>query len=200
MKNVIAISRQYGSGGREVGKLVSEQLAFAYYDKDLIRRIAKLGDIDVDLVSAGGEGLMGKISAALAHSHVGAEVSDPDTLPVSDRLFLAESQTVKRVAGEGPCVIIGHCADYFLADRDDVLSVYIVADMESRIARVMARNDLDRHAAIARIKKIDRNRASFYEAFTERKWGRADNYALCISSSHFGIEETARIITAVAQQ
>jgi cytidylate kinase len=199
MKNIVTISRQYGSGGRDVGKLVAERLGYAFYDKELIRRVAKLGDIDVDLVSTGGEGLMGKISAALAHSHVGAVDGDLEGLPLSDRLFLVESRTVKQIADEGPCVIIGHCGDYFLAERNDVINVFIVAEWESRVERIMERNGLERHEAMTRIKKIDRNRASFYETFTERKWGRVGNYDLCLSTSALGIEAAAALIAEAAR-
>ncbi|MDR0888786.1 MAG: cytidylate kinase-like family protein [Coriobacteriales bacterium] len=196
-KQIITISRQYGSGGREVGHRVADQLGYAYYDKKLIQRIAKLGDVDVDFVNANGEGLMGKLSTIL--SHLGAEGNDEGSLPLPDRLFLIESRTVKQIANEGPCVIIGHCADHFLEDRDDVLNVFIYAGWDSRVQRVMKRNDLNEPDSIHRIKRIDRNRKSFYEQYTDRHWGQSTNYDISLSSSCFGIEDAATIISHIAK-
>jgi cytidylate kinase len=201
-KKIITISRQYGSGGREVGELVAKELGYAYYDKQLIQRIAQTEDIDPDFVNVNGEGFLGKITAALSHGILGATVGegqDEDSLPLSDRLFLIQGRTVKKIAQEGPCVIIGHSADYFLDGWDNVLSAYIVGDMESRIGRVMRRNSLDRSAAMQRIKKINNNRKAFYEAYTERKWGKADNYHVTLDSSYFGIEQTAQILIDIAR-
>jgi cytidylate kinase len=96
-------------------------------------------------------------------------------------------------------VIIGHSADYFLQENEKALHVFIYADRQARIERVMRRNDLNEHEAVTRIKKIDRNRASFYEQYTERKWGRSDNYHVCASSSFFGIEELAELIVHIAR-
>jgi cytidylate kinase len=198
MKQIITISRQYGSGGREIGHRAADLLGYKYYDKDLIRRIAKLGDIDVDFVQVGGEGLMGRVGNVL--SHFGGEGRDEDSLPLPDRLFLVQSRTVKQIAEEGPCVIIGHSADYFLADRDDVFNVFIHANWDDRVQRVMQRNNLDEKAAVARIKKIDRNRKSFYEQYTERKWGRATNYHITLNSSFFGIELAADAIAEITKK
>jgi cytidylate kinase len=194
-KSIISINRQYGSGGREVGELLANKLGYAYYDKELIRRISQVGEVDFDLVNASGEGLTGKISSILLHW--GAEGKDEDSLPLPDRLFLVQGRTVKQIASEGPCVIIGHLADYFLEGNPDLLTVFVHSEWEARKARVMARNALDERDAVARIKRIDRNRMSFYEQYTERRWGKAANYDLSLSSSTFGIEEAADIITQI---
>ncbi|MDR3308090.1 MAG: cytidylate kinase-like family protein [Coriobacteriales bacterium] len=193
---IITISRQYGSGGREIGEKVAAALGYAYYDKELIRRVAQLGDIDVDFVTTSGEGVMGKLASLLARTGAGAS-RDEDSLPLSDRLFLVQSRIIKEIAAEGPCVIVGHSADYFLAECPDVLNVFIHANWECRVARVMQRNDLDEATAIARIKRIDRNRSSFYEQYTDRRWGQVENYHLTLSSSYFGTERAVAAITAV---
>ncbi|MDR2493085.1 MAG: cytidylate kinase-like family protein [Coriobacteriales bacterium] len=195
-KSIITISRQYGSGGREIGARVAEHLGFAYYDKELIRRMALAGDMDEDLASSGGEGLMGKVSTLLLSR--GGEGSDQHSLPLCDRMFLAQAQAIKQIASEGPCVIVGHCADYFLADCPGTLNIFIYAEGEARVQRVMARNGLDRHAAAARIKKTDKKRATFYEQYTERKWGCVSNYDLCCSSSSFGIDGVVDLIVGIA--
>ncbi|MDR0500248.1 MAG: cytidylate kinase-like family protein [Coriobacteriales bacterium] len=194
---IISINRQYGSGGREIGALVAKLLNHAYFDKELTKRIAKTGDADIDFVNASGEGLMGRISNILMHLNI--EGKDEDTLPLPDRLFLGQGRIVKQIADEGPCVIIGHLADYFLADRTDVLTVFVHANWEHRVMRVMQRNNLNEHDAITRIKCIDKNRASFYEQYTERRWGKANNYNLSVSSSRFGIRQTAEVIASLAR-
>ena len=196
-KEIITISRQYGSGGREIGERVADLLGYAYYDRELIRRMAQLGDVDIDLVRVGGEGLMGKVSSILMHR--GSEGKDEDSLPLPDRLFLMQSRCIKQIASEGPCVIIGHNADYVLQGFENVFSVFIHADWQTRTQRVMLRNNLSRAEAEKRIKKTDHNRASFYEQYTERRWGKAENYDLSCSSSYFGIEQLARIIVQIVQ-
>jgi len=196
-KKIITISRQYGSGGREVGERIAHLLEYAYYDKELIRRIAQLGEVDIDFVRVGGEGLMGKMSNLLINR--GSESKDEDSLPLSDRLFLTQTRCIKQIADEGPCVIIGHNANYILQDRESVLNVFIHAEWGARVQRVMERNDLSEQEAIARIKKIERNRSSFYEQYTGLRWGKAENYDLCCSSSYFGIEKLAEIIVQIIQ-
>ncbi|MDR3052497.1 MAG: cytidylate kinase-like family protein [Coriobacteriales bacterium] len=197
-KQIITIGRQYGSGGREIGEKVATQLGYAYYDKELIRQIAKQGDIDIELVNKQGEGIMGKLSSLLSYANP-AQGKDEDTLPFADRLFLVQSRTIKQIADGGPCVIIGHSADYFLQEYPDILNVFVHANWDSRVERVMRRNNLGEHEAVARIKKIDKNRASFYEQYTEKRWGNASNYHVALSSSSFGIDKTAEIITHIAQ-
>jgi cytidylate kinase len=196
-KRFITISRQYGSGGREIGEKVAEKLGYAYYDRELIKRAAEACSMDEELVKESGEGLFDKFSVLLSYANA-AVSKDEDTLPLSDRMFLAESRTIKQIAEEGPCVIIGHSADYFLAEHPDLLNVYIHSDWQSRVARVMRRNDLDEHTAIARIKKTDRKRAAFYEQHTDKKWGMAENYDISISSSYFGIDNVADQIVRIA--
>jgi cytidylate kinase len=198
-KRIITISRQYGSGGREIGEKVAAALGYGYYDDELIRRAAKEGDISEDLVREEGEGVMGKLSSLLSFGNSSAG-ADQDSLPIGERIFLAEAKTIKQIAEEGPCVIIGHSADYFLADYPELLNVYIHSDWDARVARVMARNDLDERTAITRIKRTDRKRAAYYEQYTDQRWGKASNYHLSLSSSFFGIQTTAELIAAVAQK
>lgn len=193
----ITISRQYGSGGREIGEKVAEKLGYTYYDKELIKRAAAACCIDEDLIKESGEGLFDKFTTLLSYANA-AVGKDEDTLPMGDRMFLAEARTIKQIAEEGPCVIIGHSADYFLADCPNVLNVYIHSDWDSRVARVMRRNDLNEHDAIARIKKTDRKRATFYEQHTDQKWGMASNYHISLSSSFFGIDSIVEQIVHIA--
>ncbi|MDR2586719.1 MAG: cytidylate kinase-like family protein [Coriobacteriales bacterium] len=197
-KRIITISRQYGSGGREIGERVAKQLDYAYYDGELIKRAAQEGGFDEELVKEGSEGVLGRLSSLLSYANT-VVGKDEDTLPLPDRMFLVQSRIIKQIAEEGPCVIIGHSADYFLADYPDLLNVYIHSQWDARVARVMQRNGLNEHDAVARIKKIDHRRAVFYEQHTGLRWGTASNYHLALSSSYFGIEGAVNLITTVAQ-
>lgn len=197
-KRIITISRQYGSGGREVGEYAAKLLGYAYYDKELVNRAAKLGDIDPDMLRTSSEGIKGMLSNLLSYADI-ATGKDEDSLPLVDRIFLIQSRTIRQIADEGPCVIIGHCADYVLAEYQDVLNVFIHSDYQSRVARVMKRNDLSENEAIARIRKTDKNRAHYYEQYTDKPWGNAANYDISLSSSYFGIEGTAKLIAEIAE-
>ncbi|MDR0347086.1 MAG: cytidylate kinase-like family protein [Coriobacteriales bacterium] len=196
-KHIITISRQYGSGGREIGERLAAHLGYAYYDRELIRRAAQEGNFNEEFVKEDGEGVLGRFSSLLSYANT-AVGKDEDTLPLPDRMFLVQSRIIRQIAKEGPCVIIGHSADYFLADYPSILNIYIHSNWDARVARVMRRNSLDEHSAVARIRKTDRQRAVFYEQHTGQKWGMADNYHLSLSSSHFGIDGSVALIASVA--
>ena len=198
-KRVITISRQYGSGGREIGERVAKQLGYAYYDKELIRRAAREGDFDEELIKESGEGVHGMFSSLVSYANT-VVGKDEDTLPLHDRMFLVQSRIIKQIADEGPCVIIGHSADYFLADYPDLFNVYIHSDWDARVERVMRRNNLNEHDAVARIRKLDRQRAVFYEQHTGHKWGMASNYHLSLSSSSFGIDNSVDLIVRIVSR
>ncbi len=196
--HIITINRQYGSGGREVGEKLAAELGYAYYDKELIRRAVEESNIGAEFFEKEGEGLRDPLSYLLSFG-LGATGRDEDSLPLTDRVFLVQARVIKQIASEGNCVIIGHCADYILNDRDDVLNIYIHSDWDSRVARVMRRNDLTEAEAISRIKKTDRSRALFYQQYTENRWGDAANYDISLSSSRFGIEGTMKLIENVVE-
>ncbi|MDR0350558.1 MAG: cytidylate kinase-like family protein [Coriobacteriales bacterium] len=198
-KHIITISRQYGSGGREIGERVASQLGCACYDRELIKRAAQEGDFDEELIKDGGEGVLNRFSSLLTYANtlVG---KDEDSLPLPDRMFLVQSRIIRQIADEEPCIIIGRCANYILADYPALLDVFIHADWDARVARVMERNSLNEHDAVARIRKIDRQRAVFYEMHTDQKWGMASAHHLSLSSSYFGIEGTAHLLAEIAKR
>jgi cytidylate kinase len=195
-REIITISRQYGSGGREIGERVASSLGYKYYDKELIRRLANKGAVDEEFAKAGSEGIMGRLSCLFLQR--GSEGVDEDSLPLLDRMFLTQARLIKQIALEGPCVIVGHCADYFLEGYQKTLNVFVHAEWESRVQRVMLRNNISYADAVLRIKKVDRHRASFYEQYTDRKWGNAENYDISCSSSAIGIDELVGLIVSLA--
>ena len=185
-KTIITISRQFGSGGREIGKKIADQLGIPFYDKELIEIAAR---------TSKGFRLLGALGYSL-----GGPLSTITELSLNDRLYLVQEEVIKGVACEGSCVIVGRCADYVLRERSDVLNVYIHADMEDRKERAVHSYEVDERDIEGSIKKIDKRRANYYEYYTDRKWGRAENYDISINSSTFGIDGTVEIIKMLAQK
>ena len=198
-KRIITISRQYGSGGREIGERVARQLGYTYYDQELIKRAAREGGLDEELVKESGEGRHGVLSTLISYANT-VVGKDEDTLPLQDRMFLVHARIIKQIADEGPCVIIGRSAEYFLAGRPELLSIFIHADRDARVRRVMQRNNLNEQEAEVRIRKTDKQRAVFYEQRTDQRWGKASNYHLSISSSAFGIDDAVDLIVRIASR
>ena len=193
---IITISRQYGSGGREVGEKLAEALGYAYYDKEIINRAVNESAISQDMFEKGDENVGNSLSYFLSFAN---GQGDGSSLPLPDRIFLIQSKVLKELAAEGPCVIIGRSADYVLRDNPDLLRVLIYADDEHRCERVMKRNNLTEKGALARIKKIDKGRALYYEQFTGNKWCDVFSQDIALSTSRFSIDEVVDILTEVAK-
>ena len=115
-------------------------------------------------------------------------------MPLNHKIFLAQFDAIKKIAEEGPCVLVGRCADYALEERDDVLSVFIHADLEDRIKNVAKLNELTDSKAKDLIHKTDKRRASYYNYYTNKKWGDAESYDICINSSKFGVDGCVKAI------
>lgn len=194
-KAIITISRQFGSGGREVGKKLAEKLHIPFYDKELIELAAKESGIDPELFEENDERtsrgfqLLNTIGFTL-----GSPITGISEMSLSDRMFLIQTEMIEQIAEKGPCVIVGRCADYILAERSDVLNVYIHANIRDRIERAQHDYEVDERDVEGSIKKTDKRRANYYNYYTDRKWGRAENYDVCLNTSTFGIDHTVDII------
>jgi len=194
MSNVIVtIGRLYGSGGRKIGELVAKELGVPFYDKELITETAKNSGYCEEVLKSNDERPSGSFLYSLV---LGA---NGDSLPLDNKLFLAQFETIKQIAEKGSCVIIGRCADYALEERNDVFNVFIYCDMEKRIKRAVEEYGDDEKKITDTINKIDKKRANYYNFYTGKKWGRAESYNMCIDSGKFGIEGTARIIAQCAK-
>lgn len=194
-KAIVTISREYGSGGREIGKKLAEKLGVPFYDKELIELAAKQSGIDTELFEENDERTsMGFQLLNTIGFTLGSPITGISEMSLSDRMFLIQTEIIEQIAEKEPCVIVGRCADYILGERDDVLNVFIHADMEERVNR--AKNDyhLDDKDVEGTIVKTDKRRANYYNYYTDRKWGRADNYDICLNSSTFGVERCVAII------
>ncbi|MCR5399270.1 MAG: cytidylate kinase-like family protein [Lachnospiraceae bacterium] len=196
MNTIITIGRQFGSRGREIGRKVAEYYGIPFYDKDLITRAAKESGFCEEMIEVHDE----RPTSSFLYNLVmdtysfGYNSSSFIDMPISHKIFLAQFDTIKKVAAEGPCVIVGRCADYALSERDDVIDLFIYGDEQARIDSIAKRYELSRDKAKDMVNKKDKQRSSYYNYYSSKKWGRADSYNLCIDSSVFGIEGTVKMI------
>ncbi len=191
MPLVITIAREYGSGGREIGETLAKRLGIAYYDKVLLGKIAEKSGMAHDVVEALDEKNPSFMFFNPSKFFAG---SFGDTLP--GQIHTAEVELIRSLAQEKPCVMVGRCIDSLLDEHDNVVRLFVDAPLESRIKRVMARNDLNEQDAISRIRHIDKERANYYRYMSDRKWGYAPNYDLCLNSAAMGIEKSVDLIVS----
>ena len=196
MNTIITIGRQLGSGGHYIGRMLAESYGIKCYDKELISRVAKESGFCEDIIKTQEERPTNSFLYNLVMDtySFGYNTSSFVDMPISQKIFLAQFDTIKRIAAEGPCVIVGRCADYALADRDNVINLFIYANEEDKIKRFIEHGaKSDKEAKDLMIKK-DKQRQSYYNYYTSKKWGRADSYDLCINSSVLGLEGTVNLI------
>ena len=184
---VITISREFGSGGRTIGKLVAEKLGIPCYDAELIEKIAEQSGYSAEYIKQEVEyGTGGWLSAVFADRSTG--------LTNQDKMFSIQSRIIEELAEEGPCVIVGRCADFVLRDKADCLNVFIHASMEKRAERIVKEYGERAESPEKRLKEKDKRRAAYHRFYTDMKWGHAQNYHVCLDSGEFGIEKCAEII------
>ena len=198
MNTIITIGRQFGSGGREIGEKLAEHFGIKCYDKELLSRAAKESGFCEEMIQNHDERPTNSFLYNLVMDtySFGYNASSFVDMPISHKVFLAQFDTIKKIADEGPCVIVGRCADYALADYDNVLNIFIHADEECKIKRLKERFDDINTDDKARdmMNKKDKQRQSYYNYYSSKKWGRADSYDLCINSSILGIDGTVKFI------
>ncbi len=194
-KVIITIGRQFGSGGRTVGKKLAEQLGIAYYDKELINLASKESGICGEFFEKADEKNSGSLLKALAMGFTmnNAIFQSNDYLS-NESLFRIQSDVIRKVAAEGSCVLVGRCADYILREDPDCIDVFISAGWKDRICRAMEYNHLEEKEAQEFLRKADKSRASYYNYYTDKIWGAAESYDLCINSSLYGIDRTVAFI------
>jgi cytidylate kinase len=199
---IITIGRQYGSGGREIGQRLAKKLGIPYYDKELIAMAAKKSGIREDLLKEIDERATNSFlySLVMGVGAFGTRGIGTEDLPINDRLFLIQNDLIHEIASEGPCVIVGRCADYILENKFNCVNVFIHAPMEFRMKRAMEVYGLSKAGLENKINKIDKGRASYYNYYSNRTWGKVDNYHLTFDSSVLGIEKSVDLIAAFAEK
>ena len=188
---VITISRQFGSGGRIVAQRLAETLHIPFYDKAVIDLAAKETGLSQEFIR---QAEQKKTSSFLYNLYMSTQ-----NLPVTDQVFIAESEVIRKVAAVGPCVIVGRCADYVLRNQEGVLNIFIHAPLDERIFRAKEEYKVETPDVRAYVLKQDKNRAAFYEHFSDRVWGKAENFHLSINST-IGLDTTVDLILALAKE
>ena len=197
MNTIITIGRQFGSGGREIGEKVAEYFGIKCYDKELLTRAAKESGFCEEMIQNHDERPTNSFLYNLVMDtySFGYNASSFVDMPISHKIFLAQFDTIKKIANEGACVIVGRCADYALEDYDNCIHLFIYADEKTKVKRIMEKYQLTEAKALEMINKKDKQRQSYYNYYSSKKWGRADSYDLCINSSVLDIEGTVKLIT-----
>ena len=191
MKNrVITISREFGSGGRTIGKQAAEKLGIPCYDRGLVQKIAAESGFRENYVQDAGEHAPGGVLAS-AFSHW---ASGPNN---ADYLWKIQYQIITDLAEKGPCVIVGRCADYILRDTADCLRVFIHADLHVRAERIVKVYGERDESPEQRLKDKDKRRAAYHRFYTDMKWGHAQNYDITLNSGTLGIDKCVEIITGL---
>ena len=193
MDKVITISREFGSGGRELGVKLADKLGIPFYDKELISMAADDINIAEDAFQHYDEHIVVHDPLDRQYYHA---FSDVYQIPMSDQIFVAQSNVIRRLAGHGPCIIVGRCADMILTDS---LNLFIYAKMKDRIRRMLeleSEAESDGKEMERRIREVDRKRKEYYQYYTGNTWGRAQNYHLCLDSGPVGVEGCLRAVLA----
>lgn len=188
---IITISRQYGSGGRIVGKLLAERLGIPFYDNEIITLAAEKTGLSKECFVHSEETSAGNLLLSLTTLTPSVESFG---LPLNEKIFLVQSQVIKEVAEKSSCVIVGRSADYILSDMENCINVFLQADLKDRISRAVAQYDLPEKNAEAAVIKTDKRRANYYNYFTGLKWGSAENYDLILNTSRMELEKIVDVI------
>ncbi len=188
---IITVGRQFGSGGRQIAEKMAERLGYAYYDNKLLQMAASAGNIDAEIAAQLDEK---PVRSLLYSTYVAASSSFGENMPLNQKLAFAQFDKIREIAEKGNAVIVGRCADYILRDRKDTANVFIYAPDAYRHQRAIEVYGVPAELVEKTIKKNDKARADYYNFFTQRKWGFAPNYDLCVDSSVLGPEETGHLL------
>ena len=189
-RTVITIGREFGSGGHEIGMKLAEKLGIKCYDKELLELAAKESGLCEELFASQDEKptnsfLYSLVMDTYSFGYSSAGFTD---MPMNHKIFLAQFEAIKKLASEGPCVMVGRCADYALEDNPYAVSVFIKASLDERVQRIKRIYELNDSKAADLIQKTDKRRASYYNYYSSKKWGEAKSYNLCIDSGLVGID------------
>ncbi len=194
MKTVTTIGRQFGSGGHEIGIRLAKELNIPFYDKELLQKAAEESGLCEKIFDNFDEKPKSVLYSIVMDSYMFAVPGTNAGESLEQQVYLATYNTIRRIADQGPCVIIGRCADYALADHPKTLKLFIDAPMEARLKTVETRENLSPEKAKALIARTDKHRAAYYEYYSSQKWGGVNSYDFCLDSSVFGIDGSVELI------
>lgn len=193
---IITIGRQFGSGGKEIAFKLSKRLGISCYDKELLGLAAKDSGIAQQLFETHDEKSANSFLFSLVMDTYYTGYSTPAfvDMPINQKVFLAQFDTIKKIAENESCIIVGRCADYVLENDSDLTSIFIHSPLEKRIKRIALTEKMSEEQAKDEIQKMDKNRSSYYNYYTSKKWSEVDSYNLSIDSGLLGIDETVDVL------
>ena len=200
MNTVITIGRQLGSGGKEVGIRVAKELNIPCYDKELMKEAARKSGLSEKIFESFDERPRSLLYSIAMDSYMFSLPGTGAGDLLEQQIYVATYETIRSLAQQGSCVIIGRCADHALADNPNLLSLFIYAPLEDRVKRVSARQKISPDRARGLIQKTDRRRASYYEYYSAKRWGAVDSYDFCLNSSVLGTGGTVELIRTMVEQ
>ncbi len=203
LNTIITIGRQFGSGGHEIGVKVAEKLGIKCYDKEILSLAAKESGFCEEMIKNHDERptnsfLYNIVMDSYSFGYNSSVLAD--NVPISQKVFMAQFDSIKKLAEDESCVIVGRCADYALSNYSNCLNIFVFADMDHKMKRISEKYDVPADKAKDMIIKKDKQRQSYYNYYTSKKWGRADSYDLAINSSLLGIDGTVELIIGAAEE
>ncbi len=199
---VVTIGREYGSGGHEIGKKLAEMMGISFYDKEILTRAAKESGICEDLFEQYDEkatpSYLFSLTAGMSAATEGAGLSMG--MPLNHRIFLAQFEAITNLASEGPCVIVGRCGDYVLKENKNAINLFLYADVEARIQRIMAVEGLPHDKAKDLVRRVDKQRQNYYNFFADGNWGNRGNYHLMLCTTGLTTQSAAELLMAFVQK
>lgn len=201
MNTIITIGRQAGSGGKEIGEKLAAQLGIKCYDKELLERAAKDSGLCEEIFENHDEKPTRSFLYSLVmdtYSYGYSSAAFPE-MPINHKVFLAQFDAIKKIAAEGPCVIVGRCGDYALEENKNHISIFMNGPLDKRIERICRVRNLSPAKAKDMILKSDKQRASYYNYYTNKKWGDANSYDYCINSHLLGVDGTVEMLKKVVE-
>ncbi|MDP4118749.1 MAG: cytidylate kinase-like family protein [Bacillota bacterium] len=200
MNQIITIGRQFGSGGRIIAKELAERLDIKYYDKELITVAAKESGISPEVFEKVDEEAANSLlySMVIGMYTSASRMMNYSDVSINDKIFRIQTETIEKIAVEGPCVIVGRCADYILRDNPHCIKVFIYSDVESRVNRAVNEYKIESKNMKEFILRCDKKRANYYNFYTGKKWGATCNYNICLDSGAIGIDGCVDILKTLA--
>lgn len=191
---IITIGRQYGSGGREIGRKLALRLGIPFYDRELISRAAKKSGFSEDLF----EQLDKRATNSLLYSLTMFGSTGLNGMSLTDQLFLAQANIIREIADSGPAVLVGRCADHVLREYDNRFDFFITGSLDDRLQRIQTHDDYELSGKSPRValEKMDKQRSTYYNYYTGKVWGKSDHYDLCINAGRLGVENSIEVILA----
>lgn len=192
-KTIVTISREFGSGGRLIGKKLAEKLNVPFYDKQLLDMIAEESGFCREMIEGAEKRAKNSFLYSLA-SAMGTGEAGPESLSLNERFFLAQFDTIRKIADEGSCVIVGRCSDYILRGIPEATHIFVYAEEEDKIKRAVEEYGVPEEEVKKMMKDTDKARANYYSYHTGRKWGEHVNYNMSIDSGYLNIDDIVDLI------